>query len=132
LRRDFHDLWVGSKSQIAREALDRIGAIYDIEGQITGQSAQVRLAARQTQSKPKVEAFNAWAQPSSRSSPAKAFANAFDTRSHAGRPSACSLKMAALLSTTIPLKEPSNPLESAGKTGCSLVRIPAPKPWRVP
>lgn len=47
LRRDFHDLWVGAKSQIAREALDRIGAIYDIEAQITGQSAHARHAARQ-------------------------------------------------------------------------------------
>jgi transposase len=78
LRRDFHDLWVGSKSQIAREALDRIGAIYDIEGQITGQSAQVRLAARQTQSKPKVEAFLAWAQAQLTKLPGKSdLGNAF-------------------------------------------------------
>jgi len=62
LRRDFHDLWVGTKSGIAREALDRIGALYDIESQITGKSAQIRLAVRQAQSRPKVEAFHAWAQ----------------------------------------------------------------------
>ena len=78
LRRDFHDLWVGSKSQIAREALDRIGAIYDIESQITGQSAQVRLAARQTQSKPRVEAFHAWAQAQLTKLPGKSdLGNAF-------------------------------------------------------
>ena len=62
LRRDFHDVWTGTKSEIAREALDRIGALYDIERAITGQPAEVRLAARQEHSKPKVEAFRAWAE----------------------------------------------------------------------
>lgn len=36
LRRDFHDVWTTTKSEIAREALDRIGALYDIEREITG------------------------------------------------------------------------------------------------
>ncbi len=31
LRRDFHDVWTSTKSEIAREALDRIGKLYDIE-----------------------------------------------------------------------------------------------------
>ena len=62
LRRDFHDVWTGTGSEIAREALDRIGALYDIERKITGQPADLRLAARQTHSRPKVEAFHAWAE----------------------------------------------------------------------
>jgi len=62
LRRDFHDVWSATKSEIAREALSRIGAIYDIERDITGQSGDVRLAARQKLSRPKVEAFFAWSQ----------------------------------------------------------------------
>jgi transposase len=62
LRRDFHDVWSATKSEIAREALDRIGALYDIERTITGQPAEIRLAARQEHSKPKVEAFRAWAE----------------------------------------------------------------------
>jgi transposase len=62
LRRDFHDVWTATKSEIAREALDRIGALYDIERAINGQSAEIRLAARQAHSKPKVEAFRAWAE----------------------------------------------------------------------
>jgi transposase len=78
LRRDFHDLWVGSKSPIAREALDRIGAIYDIEAHISGKSAAVRHAARQAQSKPRVEAFHAWAQAQLTKLPAKGdLTNAF-------------------------------------------------------
>jgi transposase len=61
LRRDFHDLWVSTKSVIAREALDRIGALYDIESGIAGQSADARQAARRAHSRPRVEAFHAWA-----------------------------------------------------------------------
>jgi transposase len=46
LRRDFHDVWTSTRSQIAKEALDRIGKLYDIERQIAGQSAEVRRAVR--------------------------------------------------------------------------------------
>nr|WP_319484750.1 IS66 family transposase [uncultured Cohaesibacter sp.] len=62
LRRDFHDIWTSTKSEIAKEALDRIGALYDVERDIAGQSAEVRLAARQKLSKPKAEAFFLWAE----------------------------------------------------------------------
>ncbi|MFZ7094511.1 IS66 family transposase [Primorskyibacter sp. 2E233] len=62
LRRDFHDVWASDKSQIAREALDRIGKLYDIEREIAGQPADTRLAARQKSSKPKVDAFKLWAE----------------------------------------------------------------------
>lgn len=51
-----------AKSAIAREALDRIGALYDIEREITGRPADIRLAARQKHSVPKVDAFFAWAE----------------------------------------------------------------------
>jgi transposase len=61
-RRDFHDIWSSNKSEIAREALDRIGALYDIERDLTGQPADVRLATRQKHSKSKVEAFRVWAE----------------------------------------------------------------------
>lgn len=62
LRRNFHDVWASTNSEIAREALDRIGALYDIERDISGQPADARLAVRQKHSKPKVEAFRAWAE----------------------------------------------------------------------
>jgi len=62
LRRDFHDFWVSNKSEIAREALDQIGKLYDIERDINGQPADVRHAARQKLSQPKVEAFFAWSE----------------------------------------------------------------------
>ena len=62
LRRDFHDFWASTKSEIAREALDRIGKLYDIERDINGQPADVRHAARQKHSLPKVEAFFTWSE----------------------------------------------------------------------
>jgi transposase len=57
LRRDFHDFWTSTKSEIAREALDRIGKLYDVERNINGQSADVRHAARQKLNQSKVTAF---------------------------------------------------------------------------
>lgn len=62
LRRDFHDVCATTKSEIAREALDRIGALYDIEREIAGQSAERRKAVRQKLTRPKVEAFKVWAE----------------------------------------------------------------------
>ncbi len=62
LRRDFHDIWTSDKSGIAKEALDRIGKLYDIERRIAGQSAALRRTVRQDKSKPQVEAFRAWAE----------------------------------------------------------------------
>jgi transposase len=62
LRRDFHDVWTSDKSGIAKEALDRIGKLYDIERQIAGRPAEVRRAVRQEKSKPRVDAFHAWAE----------------------------------------------------------------------
>ena len=62
LRRDFHDVWKGTDSPIAREALDRIGALYDIERRITGTSAEQRFAVRQKESQPRAEAFRTWCE----------------------------------------------------------------------
>ena len=61
LRRDFHDVRSSTGSEIAREALDRIGALHDIERGIAGRPADIRLAARQKHSQPKLEALRAWA-----------------------------------------------------------------------
>jgi len=62
LRRDFHDFWTSTKSEIAREALDRIGKFYDIERDINGQPADVRHATRQKLTQPKVAVFFAWSE----------------------------------------------------------------------
>jgi transposase len=62
LRRDFHDIWAANKSAMAKEALDWIGQFYDVEREINGLSTDERLAIRQQKTKPKVDAFHAWAE----------------------------------------------------------------------
>ena len=62
LRRDFHDVWKATGSPIAQEALERIGKLYDIEREITGQPAERRRDVRQTRSRPHVDAFRTWCE----------------------------------------------------------------------
>lgn len=61
-RRDFHDIWTSQKSEIAHEALERIGQLYDIEREIAGKTADIRQAVRQELSRPKLEALHSWAE----------------------------------------------------------------------
>ena len=62
LRRDFHDIWKSTNSPIARDALEQIGKLYDIERAINGQPLERRLAARQQQSRPRALAFRTWCE----------------------------------------------------------------------
>ncbi|SER88586.1 IS66 C-terminal element [Tranquillimonas rosea] len=62
LRRDFHHVWEATTSEIAREALDRIGKLYDVERQVAGQPAGLRKTARVQYSRPQVDAFKVWAE----------------------------------------------------------------------
>jgi hypothetical protein len=59
-RRLFFDIDRGGSAPIAREALERIAALYAIESRIRGQSAEQRRAVRQAQTKPLVESLKAW------------------------------------------------------------------------
>ena len=61
-RRPFYEFFVSTKSPIAAEALARIAKLYEIEGEIRGQSAEHRRAVRQARSRPIVEALHAWLQ----------------------------------------------------------------------
>ncbi|RWP93663.1 IS66 family transposase [Mesorhizobium sp.] len=51
-RRELFDEHAKTKSPIARQALDKIGAIFAVEREINGRSAAARLAVRQAQSVP--------------------------------------------------------------------------------
>jgi hypothetical protein len=62
LRRDFHDVWKATDSPIAREALERIGALHDVEAAVAGKPRDIRHAARQRESRPRVEAFRSWCE----------------------------------------------------------------------
>jgi hypothetical protein len=59
-RRKFYDIHAATKSPLAEEALRRIAALYAIEADIRGQSADQRRQARQQRSRPLVEAMHTW------------------------------------------------------------------------
>jgi transposase len=71
LRRDFHDVWKATGSPIAKDALERIGRLYDIERAITGLSAERRRDERQQRSQPHVRAFRTWCETELGRLPAK-------------------------------------------------------------
>lgn len=59
-RRGFHDLYVARKCPTSKEALERIGVLYDIEDAIRGQSPEVRRAVRQEKAVPLLEDLHRW------------------------------------------------------------------------
>jgi transposase len=60
VRRGLFDLHEATQSPTAKEALDRIGPLYDLEEEIRGQSADARRAARQLRAVPLLNALHAW------------------------------------------------------------------------
>jgi transposase len=59
-RRYLYDEFEKTKSPIAAEALRRIGQLYEIEAEISGKTAEQRLAARQEHAVPIVAALKLW------------------------------------------------------------------------
>jgi len=59
-RRKFHEIHVATKSLLAEEALRRIAALYEIEADIRGQTAEERRRVRQEFSRPLVETMHTW------------------------------------------------------------------------
>jgi transposase len=60
VRRKFYDIQVANGSPIAAEAIQRIGALYDIEREIRGTPPELRRQARQTRARPLVEELHVW------------------------------------------------------------------------
>jgi len=59
-RRGLFDLYVATSSATAKEALERIRQLYDIEDEIRGQSPEERLAVRQERAVPLLDALHQW------------------------------------------------------------------------
>ena len=59
-RRRFYDIAKAGNAPIATEALNRIGALYAIEAEIRGRSADDRRVERQARARPLVKALRAW------------------------------------------------------------------------
>jgi transposase len=60
VRRKFYDIHVVNGSAIAAEAIDRIGALYDIEREIRGKLVDIRREIRQTRARPLVDELHRW------------------------------------------------------------------------
>lgn len=61
-RRKFFDVHCATGSAVAQEALQRIGALYDVERAIHGKPPEERRRQRQTRSRPIAEALKSWAE----------------------------------------------------------------------
>lgn len=61
-RRKFFDVHARTGSAVAFEALERIGAIYEVERSVSGMPPDERLRQRQARSKPLAAALKAWAE----------------------------------------------------------------------
>ena len=62
VRRKFFDVHAATRSAVAAEALQRIGALYDVERDIRGRPPDERRRHRQVRSRPVAEALKAWAE----------------------------------------------------------------------
>ena len=60
VRRKFYDIHVANGSAIATEAVQRIGALYDIEREIRGKPADLRCQIRQARAGPLIEELHRW------------------------------------------------------------------------
>lgn len=59
-RRKFYDLYAARPNALNKEALERIGALYEVEEAIRGKPPDERQAHRQTNAKPLLEQFHVW------------------------------------------------------------------------
>ena len=60
VRRGFFDEWTAHQSKIAKEALDRIGALFDIERPIAGSPPDIRRAVRLRTARPRIDELATW------------------------------------------------------------------------
>ena len=127
LRRRFFDHAKG-EAPIAREALERIAALYAIEKTIRGASADERRLARQEKSKPLVMAFRPWLEHQlARVSGKSGLAEDLRYGLNIGRVSSASSTMAASNSTPTLSSAVSGPSCSIAKMRCSPAMTRAPK-----
>ncbi|WP_435106802.1 IS66 family transposase [Arhodomonas sp. AD133] len=60
VRRKFHDIEQANGSPLAREALERIAALYIVEADLRGKPPAIRRAERQARAGPQLDALHAW------------------------------------------------------------------------
>jgi transposase len=126
VRRKFFDVHAAGGSPIAKEALDRIGALYGIEDEARGRPPDERRRLRQAKARPLLDNLYAWlVSAKAKLSPKSDLAAAI--RYALARWTALSgtSKMAGFRSTIMPPNGPSGPWRWAART------ISSPAPTRV-
>jgi transposase len=88
-RRKYFDVWEATRSEVAKEALDRIATVYAIEAEARGKPPIDRVAIR-TKAKPLIDAFFEWGNAtliklSAKSAMAEAFRYTLKRREALGR-----------------------------------------------
>lgn len=71
VRRGFYDVHKATGSTIARQALERIGALFDVKRTITGHTAERRCRARQVDARDKLDSLAGWLDEQPRLIPGK-------------------------------------------------------------
>jgi transposase len=71
VRRKFYDVFEANGSPLAKEALGKIGQLFEIERALKGQPPDRRRAARQTQARPLLNNLMAWSGETTRKIPGK-------------------------------------------------------------
>jgi len=122
LRRDATDCWASTKSGDRREALDRVGKLYELSAISVGQPATPYAAVKVQPAE--VEAFFTWSEQQLLGIHGKSnWPRPSAMASNRGKPSACSWKTAANNldighSTIIQLNAPADDWKSEGKNCC--------------
>jgi len=59
-RRKFYELWANHRSEIAEQALNHFGKLYEVERDVQVSAPEQRLRARQSRAKPVADALHRW------------------------------------------------------------------------
>ena len=137
-RRKFHEIHAVHPSPTTTDALQQIAALYKVEEEVRGKSADVRLAARRSRSLPLLEQLHVWMEKSRRNFSAKSgTAGAIRYAMAHWRALTRYAGAGCLRSTTTPPNGRCAPCRSGAKTICSQVQMlaaDAPQlsiPWSV-
>ena len=130
-RRRFFEIAKERPAPIAREALQRIAALYAIEAEIRGRSADERRAARQERTKPLIDALRSSGSSSARRGPRKSpLAEAIRYALNHWEGSTASSTTAGSRSTPTRSSARSGRSPSIARTRCSPATTSAPRTGR--
>lgn len=59
-RRKFHEIHIAHASPITGEAIERVAALYAIEAEIRGSTAEIRKTIRQARARPLIDSMHTW------------------------------------------------------------------------